>query len=228
MIPNGATTTLESTMTPEATIGMTIDEGAMAHIMSVLTDLYSDPIAAVIREYSTNGYDAHIESGYTGPIMVSLPSEYAQTFSVRDYGAGLDLDDLYRIYSRYGASTKRESNDVVGMLGLGCKSGLTFTNQFSIVSVKNGVQITALVYLQENGVGAIDVVDTKATTEPSGVLISIPVDHSHRAFHDRAAAFFRFWPKGTVLVDGQEPKSFFDEDGWMKVNDSTYVKPSSY
>jgi hypothetical protein len=114
------------------------------------------------------------------------------------------------------------------MLGLGCKSGLTFTNQFSIVSVKNGVQITALVYLQENGVGAIDVVDTKATTEPSGVLISIPVDHSHRAFHDRAAAFFRFWPKGSVLVDGNEPASFFDEDGWTKVNDSTYVKATSY
>jgi hypothetical protein len=132
MIPNGATTTLESTMTPEATIGMTIDEGAMAHIMSVLTDLYSDPIAAVIREYSTNGYDAHVEAGITRPIEVNLPSVYAQTFTVRDYGLGLDLDDLYRIYSRYGASTKRESNDVVGMLGLGCKSGLTFTNQFSM------------------------------------------------------------------------------------------------
>jgi Histidine kinase-, DNA gyrase B-, and HSP90-like ATPase len=228
MIPNGATTTLESTMTPEATIGMTIDEGAMAHIMSVLTDLYSDPTAAVIREYSTNGYDAHVEAGITRPIEVNLPSAYAQTFTVRDFGAGLDLDDLYRIYSRYGASTKRESNDVVGMLGLGCKSGLTFTNQFSIVSVKNGVQITALVYLQENGVGAIDVVDTKATNEPSGVLISIPVDHGHNAFHDRAKAFYRFWPKGSVLVDGKEPASFFDEDGWTKVNDSTYVKPTSY
>jgi Histidine kinase-, DNA gyrase B-, and HSP90-like ATPase len=228
MIPNGATTTLESTMTPEATIGMTIDEGAMAHIMSVLTDLYSDPIAAVIREYSTNGYDAHVEAGITRPIEVNLPSVYAQTFTVRDFGAGLDLDDLYRIYSRYGASTKRESNDVVGMLGLGCKSGLTFTNQFSIVSVKNGLQITALVYLQENGVGAIDVVDTKATDEPSGVLISIPVDRQHNAFHDRAQKFFRFWPKGTVLVDGKEPASFFDEEGWTKVNDSTYVKATSY
>jgi len=228
MIPNGATTTLESTMIPEATIGMTIDEGAMAHIMSVLTDLYSDPIAAVVREYSTNGYDAHVEAGVTRPIEITLPSEYAQTFSVRDFGLGLDLDDLYRIYSRYGASTKRESNDVVGMLGLGCKSGLTFTNQFSIVSVKNGVQITALVYLQENGVGAIDVVDTKASNEPSGVLITIPVDHSHRAFHNAASAFFRFWPKGSVLVDGNEPLSFFDEDGWTKVNDSTYVKPTSY
>lgn len=228
MIPNGATTTLESTMAPEATIGMTIDEGAMAHIMSVLTDLYSDPVAAVIREYSTNGYDAHIEAGFFGPIEVTLPTVYQQTFTVRDFGAGLDLDDLYRIYSRYGASTKRESNDVVGMLGLGCKSGLTYTNQFTIVSIKNGVQITALVYLQENGVGAIDVVDTKATTEPSGVLISIPVDNQHNVFADRAQKFFRFWPKGSVLVDGVEPASFFDEDGWTKVDDSTYVKPAAY
>ena len=42
---------------------MTFDENAIAHLMSVLTDLYSDPTLAVVREYSTNARDAQIAAG---------------------------------------------------------------------------------------------------------------------------------------------------------------------
>ena len=53
---------------------MTFDENSIAHLMSVLTDLYSDKPLAVIREYSTNALDAHRAAGNTAPIEVTLPS----------------------------------------------------------------------------------------------------------------------------------------------------------
>jgi hypothetical protein len=48
-------------------IAMSIDPGSVMHIMSVLTDLYSDPEAACIREYSTNALDSHIDAGISRP-----------------------------------------------------------------------------------------------------------------------------------------------------------------
>lgn len=56
------------------TIAMSVDTASMAHVLSVLTDLYSDPTLAVIREYSTNALDSHVEAGVKRPIDVSLPN----------------------------------------------------------------------------------------------------------------------------------------------------------
>src|SRR6476660_5010943 len=100
---------------------MEIHRDAMAHIMSVLTNLYSDAIMAVIREYSTNALDAHRESGLHMPITVCVPTTLRPTFSVEDFGVGMSTDQLLNLYSSYGASTKRETNEQTGMLGLGSK-----------------------------------------------------------------------------------------------------------
>src|SRR6476469_3924392 len=132
-------------------ISMKINEDALTHIMSFLTDLYSDPEMAVIREYSTNAYDAHVEGFVDRPIEVTLPTNLSPFFRVRDYGAGLDEDDIREIYSQYGASTKRESNDVNGMLGLGCKSALTYTDQFTLTGIKNGICTEVAISRDENG-----------------------------------------------------------------------------
>lgn len=185
---------------------MTIDEGALAHIMSVLTDLYSDPEMAVIREYSTNARDSHIEAGIPDrPIEVTLPSALAPSLKIRDFGVGLDADDIREIYSRYGASTKRESDDVVGMLGLGCKSGLTYADQFTLSGIKDGVRTEVSVSRDEDGTGSMTLVAQYETDDEDGVEVTIPARKGN-SFEEKAAEFFRFWEKGTVLVNGEAPK----------------------
>lgn len=184
-------------------IGMTIDDSALQHIMSVLTDLYSDPEAAVIREYSTNALDSHIEAGVVRPIEVTLPTTLAPFFRVRDFGLGLDLEDIRNIYSRYGTSTKRESNDVVGMLGLGCKSALTYTDQFTLCGIKNGTKTQVSVSRDANGAGSMTIVSETQTNEPNGVEVIVPAKTGNR-FEVKANNFFRFWKEGTVLVNGSE------------------------
>jgi hypothetical protein len=208
-------------------VKMDIDPGAMAHIMSILTDLYSDPELSVIREYSTNAYDAHIERGINRPIEVTLPAPLAPFFRVRDYGEGLDADDIREIYSRYGASTKRQSNEVVGMLGLGCKSALTYTDQFTVTGIKDGVCTQISVSRDEDGSGSMTIVAQYETNEESGVEIIVPAK-KYNSFEEKSKNFFRFWKPGTVLVNGEEPRRI---DGiWIaddllltKETDASYV-----
>jgi hypothetical protein len=195
---------VDSTLTGER-VGMTIDDSALAKIMGVLTDLYSDPQLAVIREYSTNALDSHIEAGVTRPIEVTTPTSLAPFFRVRDFGLGLDADDIRNVYSRYGTSTKTNSNDVVGMLGLGCKSALTYTDQFTISGTKDGVTTQVSVTRDEDGAGSMTIVAEFETDDPNGVEIIVPAKSSNQ-FEFKAKHFFSFWKKGTVLLNGVEPK----------------------
>jgi len=187
-------------------VGMTIDQSALSHIMSVLTDLYSDPELAVIREYSTNGLDSQIEAGVVRPIEVTLPSALSPYFKVRDFGLGMDAEDIRDTYSRYGTSTKRESNDVVGMLGLGCKSALTYTDQFTLIGVKHGLMTQVSIGRDEDGGGSMTIVaQDEPTDEPNGVEVIVPAKRGSD-FSRKAYEFFSVWEPGSVLVNGVAPK----------------------
>jgi hypothetical protein len=201
-------------------VEMGIDQNAMAHIMSILTDLYSDPQLAVIREYATNALDAHIEAGNSMPIEVTTPTQLSPFLTIRDYGVGLDAGDIERIYSKYGASTKRETNDQVGMLGLGCKSALTYASQFTLTGVKDGVRCQVAISRDASGAGSMTVVDESPTDAPNGVEISVPVRDAN-AFEQKAKRFFRFWEDGTVLLNDEEPPKL----DALKLSDNILIRP---
>lgn len=211
MIPNALdTATVSSNITGE--VGQfSVDENSLSKIMSVLTNLYSDPEGAVIREYLTNASDTQIEAmetvpGYVWrPIEVTTPSHFSKEYKVRDFGMGMNADDLRDIYSKYGKSTKENTNSQTGMLGLGSKCALTYTGQFTIVGFKNGIRTTAIVSKDEQDIPSFLIVDTAATDEPNGVLISVPV-RDRSSFAEKTAAFLRWWEPGQVLVDGREPE----------------------
>jgi hypothetical protein len=187
-------------------VAMSIDESALSHIMSVLTDLYSDPELAVIREYATNALDAHTQAGVSRPIEVTLPSPLSPFFKIRDYGDGLDAADIRDVFSRYGTSTKRESNDVVGMLGLGCKSALTYADQFTLTGIKAGRVTQVLISRDEDGSGSMTIVaEHTADNDETGVEIVVPAKRGD-AFATKARDFFRYWNPGTVLVNGEAPE----------------------
>ena len=202
-------------------IDMGIDKSAIQHIMSVLTDLYSDPAAAVVREYATNALDSHIEAGQTKPVRIEHPSNLNPYLTIQDFGLGLSVDEINMIYSQYGASTKRDSNDVAGMLGLGCKSGLTYAEQFIVIGIKDGIKTSVVVSRRENGTGVMEVVDTCSTDDPNGVTIKIPVSNVEQ-MRSRVDDFVYYWKPGTVTVDGKQPKSIWSDykvrtiNSWIK------------
>src|SRR5690349_8174125 len=105
---------------PGESVKMSFDENSLGFLADVLINLYSDKEMAVIREYSTNARDSHIEAGVDRPIEVTTPSGLSFFLRIKDYGVGLSKEDIIKIYSKYGASTKRYTNKQGGMLGLGC------------------------------------------------------------------------------------------------------------
>lgn len=201
---------------------LSFDEDSLQHLMSVLTELYADPIMAVVREYITNAYDSHIEAGQTKPIEVTLPNAFKSEFVVQDYGVGMSLEELEEIYSKYGASTKRDSNDYVGMLGLGCKSALAYADQFWVVSVKDGKRTVALITRDEDGGSSIDIKEHEATSEPNGFTVKIN-SKDYSSLKQRVEAFLWYWRPGLVTIDGAPHKSIFKDDDTIWVDDDKAI-----
>jgi hypothetical protein len=174
-------------------------------IIDRLTDLYSDRELACIREYSTNAVDAHVEAGITTPIEVTTPGPLSPFLTIKDFGVGLDVEDIRVIYSQYGASTKRNSNAQTGALGLGCKSALSYTDQFTVTSVKDGVRIQVVVSRDPKEGATMKVVDTSDTSEPNGTTVMIPA-RGYNQFEAKAKDFFKYWKPGTVVLNGSQPE----------------------
>lgn len=206
------------------------------HVAFMFENLYSRPIEAVIREYSTNAWDSHVFAGIDRPIEVTLPTAERLEFVVQDFGLGMSVDTLRNVYSMYGYSDKRDTNAVAGQLGMGSKSALSYATGFTITAVRNGVKVKALSTKDEHGLGVIKILDTAGTDEPNGVRIAIPVERwDVDSFRSYATNLFQFWEPGTVLVNGEPPAVpdwrgtalMLDDDTWLVRQDqglrSSYV-----
>jgi len=208
----------------EREIEMSIDISSAAFIMKQLTDLYSDPILACVREYSTNANDSHSFAGQTRPIEITLPTLDDLHFTVEDWGVGMDEDDIVDVYSKYGASTGRHTNEVAGMLGFGSKSAMTYGNSFRVEATKNGVTLHAVVTKSDDDIPRIRIMSTFETDRGNGVKIVIPVkSHDIGDWANRANNFYRFW-RDPVLVNDAAPSTFYEvDDDWVQVEDDIWV-----
>jgi len=166
----------------QESIGMSLDLDSAQVLMQMLSkNLYSDDIGSTIRECASNALDSHRRAGVDTPIIVSFKSStaYNYEFCVEDFGVGLDADDVKNIISKYGKSTKRESNTELGMMGLGFKAPLAYSSSFYFVCRKDGIERKYMMYEGED-TNTIDLLYEMPTTEGNGVKIIIPVKYSDR------------------------------------------------
>jgi hypothetical protein len=153
-----------------------------AHVISILRDqMYSDKIMAVLREYGANALDAQRSVGKGDvPFSVHIPNALSPEFKIRDYGPGLSRDDVFNVYCKYGASTKRDSDDYVGMLGIGSKSAFAYTDSFTVTSWHNGVKSVYVALIDESNKGTMNLLSEELiddTSLESGIEISLAVDN---------------------------------------------------
>lgn len=111
-----------------------IDKENINFITTLLTSsLYSKPLQSFFRETVSNAYDSCVEAGKDNYIIIYIETKnkdnktyniynyyYDSTYctiSIRDYGTGLSPERFNTIYTNIGSSTKRESNDYIGMFG---------------------------------------------------------------------------------------------------------------
>jgi len=175
--------------------------------------LYGNKIKAIIRELSCNAYDSHVAAGKKDiPFDIHLPNRIEPWFSIRDYGTGLDEEQVKSIYTTYFESTKTHSNEFVGALGLGSKSPFSYTENFSITTIKNGKCWFFSAFVNEHGIPSIASMGVSNTTEPAGVEIKFSVDNQEDfiKFVTEAANVFIWFETQPNIHGNREYKLSFD------------------
>lgn len=189
-----------------------IKESGIGHIFHILRNqLYSDKITAVIREYSTNAADAHIEAGIPErPIQVTLPSRFNLEFKVRDFGPSLSPQEIQDVFAFYGESTKRGTNSQTGMLGIGSKSAFAYGDNFVINAYIDGEKTTYNAYIDDSQVGCIAQLSSESTDEENGLEIIIPVrGQDVEDFSTKASNTFKYF-RVPPIVNGKQRENDFD------------------
>ena len=202
-----------------------INDNDLSHIMGILrSQIYSDKLLAVIREYSTNAMDANVEANNPEPIEITLPSAFEPTLSFRDFGLGMSDDDVINTYIKYGNSTKRSSNDYTGCLGIGSKAGFAYGDTFTIISYTTDMVTTWLARIDESKRGTISIVNKEPNDFgfKTGTEIQVPIRKADiDQCVEKAQKFFRYWklqPKGIQSKNYQLPDYLEQTDDYSILN----------
>ena len=174
------------------TSGFKIQASAKAfEILS--SNIYTNKVRAVIREYNCNAYDAHVDAGTERTWDVHLPTHLECYFSVRDYGTGLSDESVREIFTTYFHSTKTNSNNFVGALGLGSKSAFSLVDSFTVVSYYNGVKSDYSCYKDQTGEPQVALLTSSETDQPNGLEVSMSVDGRQDDFEYEAVNVFKYF-----------------------------------
>lgn len=164
--------------------------------------LYANKIRAILRELGCNAVDSHVAAGRaTTPFDLHLPTSLEPWFAIRDYGTGLNHDQVVNIYTTYFESTKTGSNDFIGALGLGSKSPFSYTDNFTVTAVRDGRKGIYTAFINERGVPAIALMMEEASDEPAGVEVKFSVNNTYDfdKFRQEARTVFTYFPVKPVV-----------------------------
>jgi hypothetical protein len=154
-----------------------INDKKLSKLFSVLSGLYKNIYESIVREYCANGWDSNTCAGKGDtPIVVKLvDGGYDSYISFQDFGLGMSPETMTNIYFNYLDSTKENSNECIGMWGLGSKSALAYTHTFFIDTIWDGTLYHYMFSKQSNGIPAGELMYTEETTECNGTTIKIPI-----------------------------------------------------
>jgi DNA topoisomerase VI subunit B len=177
---------------------------ASAKAFEILSSgLYSDKVKSVIRELSCNALDSHVMVGKGDvPFEVHLPSFVEPYFKITDFGLGINEEDIYEVYTVYFASTKTQSNDQIGCLGLGSKSFFAYLNKGNAVveSTFNGEIKTYSAFIDEQGEPSIVLMNVEKTDNPNGLSVQFPVKTCDiDNFRNKAAEVYKYFKVKPII-----------------------------
>ena len=197
---------------------------ASAKAFMILSDgLYSNKILAVVRELSTNAYDSHVDAKCTDkPFEVHLPNRLEPYFHVRDFGTSMSHENCMTLYTTYFRSTRNNSNDAVGCLGLGSKAPFAYTDSFTVEAYLDGKKRIYSAHRDRNGSPTFSLLETVDTNEPNGIKVSMPVRNDDMdAFRREAQRVYKYF-KVRPTITGNSDVYFYNEDTLLKSEDGSW------
>ena len=168
-----------------------IEAGAKA--FAVLSkNIYVNAVKAVIRELSTNAMDIHTEVGNQDvPFKVHLPTTIEAWYGVRDFGTGLSKEAAMKTYTTYFYSTRADSNEYTGALGLGSKSPFAIADSFTVTSWFEGMKYVYTAYKDENQCPQFALLTEEKSDEPSGLEVVVHVEGMEAEFTREAVEVYK-------------------------------------
>ena len=207
-------------------VNCTIDAEDMRYVASLLRNNYSNPPLAVVREISANALDANMEANASRKVEVTIPSKFNAHFVVRDFGGGLSQEDIFGLYSKYGKSTKRNSNNYIGAFGIGKFAPLSYGSSFSVVSYHGGLKSTYNVFVNDDDDTKIIKFAEEPSDEPTGLSVEVAIaDDDVDRFRDVCKNFFRFFSEEDMpkfIGVGEDEKFFDDFEVVMEAQDKSW------
>lgn len=169
--------------------------------------IYKYKIRAIIRELSTNAIDGHVMAGNNNPFDVQLPTVLDPRFIIRDYGTGLTPQMIEDVFIVYFESTKNDTNDQIGSLGLGAKSPMCYTDAFTVESVVDGMKRGYSIYMTPEGEPDCLELYEVETKEPNGMIITVPVmPEDVQTWEDEACRVYESFTTIRPNFIGVQPK----------------------
>lgn len=211
---------IESDVLTEETFGIA-DTG---FIISLLRDkIYSNKIRAVVQEYICNARDAHRANGTSRKFIVSNPTALDPNWRCRDFGDSITPENMVNVFIRYGASTKRESDEFTGGFGIGCKTGFSYgAGTFSVITYLDGTKRSYNCFIDDSCRGKLALLEEIPTEEPNGLEIVVPVEkEDFPEFVRETFRAIRFWPQEEQPETCEKVKSLFKSQSTDKFYEGT-------
>ncbi|WVX87587.1 RIIA lysis inhibitor [Vibrio phage EniLVp02] len=187
--------------------------------------IYSNPALAMIRELIANAWDAHQKNdNQTSPIRVTLPTELDPMLTIADNGCGMSDDTVFNVYATLFESTKDQSNDEIGAMGLGCKTPFAYDDEqvFVIHTVHQG-KLALYSAFMDNGYPCITCIAEPHAPEkplPDGTEITIPIRREDIGMiTENVRMVARWFTDPIVLVNGEHrepPAPLISSDGYFR------------
>lgn len=173
-------------------VSATIDNSSEDFIIKLVSEnLYKNKIGSMIRELVSNAWDANTENNSNKPVKVKFEifDDNRGELSIQDYGKGMNKSFMQGEYMKLFHSTKRDTNEMIGLFGIGSKSPLAYSDHFTITSTTKEDDIyMERVWLITKGSPKFKLSlleESESETTESGVKITVPIEYRD---YDRVSA----------------------------------------
>lgn len=176
-------------------------------------NLYSNPIGSIIREITSNVYDANVEANSEEPLIIKYErniEDNSRYIIFKDNGFGISPDRINTIYMNLFSSTKRDNNDEIGGWGLGSKTPLSYQNMFYITTVHENVEYKYILYKTEH-LPILNKLSENPTTKKSGTEIKVEIiEGDEYKFHSEIKQQLSYFDN--VFVDGTNSMYYYNNN----------------
>ena len=180
--------TYESYNLEEKKFETTIDKSDSYLIMDLVSNFYRNPIGSIIREITSNCFDAHKKANnIEDAVVIKIGYDFENSnyyIEFIDKGTGLSEEQVQNIYAIWFKSDKRESNDFIGGFGLGSKSPFSYTDIYYINTNFDGITYEYVNFKKDynnKGIREFDFsqINKYPTIEPNGTIIKIDLKNNN-------------------------------------------------